>query len=195
VLVEFIGAPGSGKTTTAAQVFAQLKDEGSPAEFVAEQARLYIAERRFAGHLEPDDPVVLDDRDQFEIMKRQLRDEYVFKTVCGPEVVIISDSSPISALLYMTDVARTGALSGSNRPAWEMVEDSVGLADIVFYAHSISRFALHDPNRIHTPEQSLAIDARIPGLLDAVGIMGIPLVGIATQRFAVAMREINARRR
>jgi hypothetical protein len=193
VLIEFIGAPGSGKTTTAAQVFAQLKEEGSPAEFVVEQARLYIAERRFFGSLKPDEPVVLDDQDQIQIMKRQLRDEYIFKKVCGPEVVIISDSSPLSALLYMTNEARSDALCRSSA-GWETVEDSVGLAELVFYANSVLNFALHDPNRIHTPEQSLAIDARIPGLLETLGITAIPLVGSADQRFAVAMREIRARR-
>ena len=48
--VNFIGAPCSGKTTSAAKLFAELKEMGLEVEFVSEYARLYIAKKRIANN-------------------------------------------------------------------------------------------------------------------------------------------------
>lgn len=188
MLINFIGCPCSGKTTTAAGIFSALKDEGTPAEFVSEQARLYIAARRREMALGPYEQLDLDDYDQIRIMHRQYEVENVLTWACGPDVVIVSDSSPLSALLYMSEEGWSAVKSNG------VFDDARKQVELVFYSHPVQRIAILDPNRVHSLEQSLALNERIPAFLEALGIPAIPLFGNAQERLALAMREICSRR-
>lgn len=161
MLFNFVGCPQSGKTTTAAMLFAAFKETGVVAEFSSEQARFYIARRRVEQQLQPEDSLELTDFDQYKIMAAQVEHDEILVKACGPRVMIISDSSPLSSLLYMTPGFR------SNPDVLKLCDRSLRITDVSFYAHPIYRPYINDPNRIHTEAQSRVIDSQIPEMLKA----------------------------
>lgn len=159
MLIGFIGSPCSGKTTTAAMTFADLKGMGLPSEYIAEQARLYIAERRVEQKLNPEDSLQLEDVDQYMIMRRQEQSEVTLTTACGPGTIVIADSSVLNALLYLSP-------EGRKQPGVvRLTEAAVKRYDLLFYCAPVKRPRNLDPNRIHNEEQSLAVDRLIPEVL------------------------------
>lgn len=166
MLINFIGSPSSGKTTLAAATFATLKAEGIPVEYVSEQARVYIAEKRVMEGLHPQDPVSLDDLDQLNIMLRQGQSEDVMMRACGPDVIVISDSSPLNSLLYMTPeiLARDVSLK-QDLLYLSQIEQELGHKTLYFLCEPITSGEALDPNRVHNKEQILEIQERIEEVL------------------------------
>lgn len=177
LLVGFIGAPISGKTTTAFRLFATLKNFGIPGEFVTEQARIMIARaKEFSGQ------VKLDDGFQFQICAEQNKAEQLMVKSCLNGLVV-TDSSSLNSYLYLSEAAKTTAI------------DTVfsGLAqnyDLLFYCPPVPAFVIKDPNRVHSREESLAIDAQVPGMIEKFGIKGkmVVLVGDSDYRLSEALR-------
>jgi nicotinamide riboside kinase len=179
MLVTFIGPPCSGKTTTAARLFADLKEQGLPAEFLAEYARMYIAQkRRFEG---PDFPG-LDDWDQVAILTEQAKSESILSF--DKTSIVVADSSAVSALLYMTDdfIARE-QLRRPDYGGLNAIEEARRCAqryDIVFRCSPVRPGVLYDPNRVHSYEQSVELDKRITPIFELVGLdtsKVVPLFG------------------
>lgn len=190
--VSFIGCPCSGKTTTAAMAFARLKEIGHPAEFVPEYARQYIAHQRLVQGLKPTDKLVLNDADQKTIMCQQSSLETTMSRACGPDVVTISDTWSLSALLYMTP-------EGRKDPFIRAVIESQVLpfVDLLFYAMPVSQPKSLDPNRIHNDEEALAIDGLILPVLRefAPDINIVMLDGTPSERVGHVMYHIGRRSR
>lgn len=138
---------------------AKLKNVGISCEFIAEQARVYIAETRYTKKLNPQDKLLLNDSDQALIMNRQLEVDTVMSTVTGPEVIVVSDSSPLNSLLYMTDEFR------SQDQIKALTARAIGATDLIFYAMPIRGIDLLDPNRIHDEAESVKIDLKIVPIL------------------------------
>jgi hypothetical protein len=160
VLINFIGSPCSGKTTTAASLFAKLKEDSHLAEFIPEQARHYIATLRFNEQLAPSEPIQLDDSDQYKIMEKQSTLERIITIASGSDVVVVSDSSVLNALLYMTDENKQSFLTQA------LVFQAMQRVDLFFYCPPVESLLIHnDPNRVHSAEESLAIDKKIPDLM------------------------------
>lgn len=86
LIVAMVGGPGVGKSTTAAAVFARLKNEGVNCELVHEVAKdLTWEERHFAlGH-------------QALIIAKQLRN---YDRLYGKVDCIVTDTSPLLAHVY-----------------------------------------------------------------------------------------------
>lgn len=184
MLVSFIGSPASGKTTTAAAVFSELKNSGQSVEFLPEIARFYIAKLRVSKGLSPSDKLSLDDSDQIQIMKEQSFMEAIMLQACGKAVTIISDSSPLNSLLYMSEGAR------SLPEVKTLVEEYLDRAPIVFYSKPVSGGSVYDPNRIHSPDFSSMIDLKIPEMLSLYGINAIALMGNSKIRCANSLHII-----
>lgn len=165
MLIAFTGAPCSGKTTTAARVFADLKDAGYPAEFLPEFARTYIAYRRLKGDTSP-----LTDNDQVNIMQQQSEAEGMM-ALSSPDSIVVADSAALNALLYMSPELR-------NLPHMqENARHAVARYGLVFRCHPVRPGSMYDPNRVHDFNQSLAIDAQVEPLLKEYGLPIIPLGG------------------
>lgn len=161
MLTCFLGAPISGKTTTAALLFAGLKDNGYVAEFLPEQARVYIAEQRRAGRDLAQEP--LNDTDQLEIMGRQGTMELLF-TEAAPKSIVVADAAAFLALLYMTPTCRSlpRIVAAAKRSAARF--------DLLFRCHPVKPGDLYDPNRVHSFEQSQALDAQLEEVMHLVEV-------------------------
>lgn len=172
--------------------FATLKEIGIGCEFIAEQARLYIAHRRFSERLAPDDKLVLQDEDQLSIMNKQITVENTFFEVCDKGTILISDSSPFNTLLYLSEDGLQNAITR------KLVEKATFAADIVFYAPPVIEVDVVDANRIHNHQQSLKIDESIPKILTdiapAVWKSIIPLHGDPKARLGQVTSAIMLRR-
>ena len=179
MLVTLIGSPCSGKTTCAARMFAALKDAGVPAEFLPEQARLYIAERRAV----VEGGIRLSNVDQVLIMKKQLEVEVTMMMACGKEVVLVSDGSPINSLLYMDPEFRKSPMVKA------MVDIHRQHQSLTFYVNTVSPGFGADPNRIHDMEFSRTVDRELPELLrqEVPWLSYIHLQGDSQHRTDVAL--------
>lgn len=159
MLLSFIGAPCSGKTTVAALVFAALKDAGQAVEFVPEKAREYIAEYRVKHDQFPPQSVTLTDVDQLAIMHRQVACEENFSDACS-QSIIVADSSPLNTLLYMSEETRQLA------EVKDLVRIHLSLNPTVLYCPPLSSsYWPYDPGRIHDEPASRAVDQSIASLI------------------------------
>lgn len=183
MLVGFIGSPCSGKTTVASKLFAELKDMGLPTDYVVEQARFYIANKRFTQRQNgANNAITLSDDDQLAIARQQFRHEIV---MADPQTILLTDSSVLNSLLYMS-------------PEFRLTEEVQSLAraaaaryDILFICHPVKRPDGVDPNRIHDEQFSLKIHESMDTVINPL-IWDLPspikhLVGPSRTRLQDAM--------
>lgn len=155
-----IGSPNSGKTTTAAGLFSNVKQIGLLAEYIPEQARVYIAEKRKENSLKPTDKVILKDQDQLSILKKQLDYENLIMASYGTDCILISDTSPLNTLLYMSPEARN-----KNDFLSVLKQREKQIKVKYFYCEPVPTSPVSDPNRIHSLEESLKINSLIPEII------------------------------
>jgi len=170
MLACFVGAPISGKTTTAARLFADLKEQGLPVEILTEHARTYIAHKRF---FQRENFKYLTDSDQAAIFEEQAQHEAILSW--DPSSIVIADSSAISALLYMTDefIAQSAKVVTEYGVSniIDRARECAKHYDIVFRCAPIRpgvNYGANDHNRIHSFEQSVELDKRIDFIFDTV---------------------------
>jgi hypothetical protein len=184
MLVGFIGAPCSGKTTTAAKLFAALKDMGLPSEYIAEKARSYIAAKKFALRADNREHLFsLGDEDQIAIAHTQYRAELTMNT---KDVVVVTDSAVLNSLLYMTPSAQ------NSESVLALMREAVSKYDILFVCAPVPRPAGEDPNRVHDEAASFALHAQIERLLAPLyaGKVVHVLTGSSHERLAAAFSEV-----
>lgn len=181
MLISFIGSPASGKTTTAALVFAKLKEYGLTSEFLVEQARIYITEKRLAN---PDKQLVLTDDDQLKILANQIKLENLFHSACPSTTYIITDSSAINTLMYLTPTTQ--------QVVAEVVKQAASKYKLVFYCQPITQLVkIIDENRVHTEEESQILDSHLKTLLNNFKDLNVTtLFGNPHERAAKAITKI-----
>ncbi len=190
MLIGFLGAPISGKTTTAAQLFASLKDLGYVAEFLPEQARAHIAFERYDAKRKGDPEPQLDDTDQLDILRAQNLHEKVFAAVAAPASFIVTDCAAFLALLYMTPEAR------ADEKVLAKARASAERFDLLFRCYPVRPGHGFDPNRKHSFEQSQELDTQLDAILDLVGIdrtKVVDLAGPSQMRASMALTEVLER--
>lgn len=185
MLIGFIGCPNSGKTTTAAQVFADLKQLGISSEFLPEQARYHIAKKRWSESLSPSQSVPLQDEDQEKILDQQAKTESIFKKACGQDVILLTDTCTYNSLLYMSPECQDNEIRKRN---WNYCK-----YDLLFYSKPIPyETNLLDPNRVHSETEALKIDSRIPELIKTLNLTVHPVFGNSDQRKQHVLKQILA---
>lgn len=184
MLISFVGSPASGKTTTAAKLFASLKDRGMVVEFVAEQARWYIAQERILKQKS-----VFTDKDQMNILKKQLHCEKIMKKSCGKNGIVITDTSALNALLYMSEEAR----NLKNVKNIVKTITSTKHYDLTFLCQPIEINKIEDPNRIHSLSESKKIHKSIEAVFYrfAPEIKLLHLTGTSEERYKQALKIIE----
>lgn len=186
MLIGFLGSPISGKTTTAARLFAELKDGGYSSEFIPEQARVLIAQRRYDASKKNEEMKTLDDWDQFTIMIRQNNMEEIF-SFASSRSLVITDCTAFLAMLYMTPEFR------NEKKVLDMAVNSAKRFDILFRCHPVNPGELYDPNRVHSFEQSQILDSQLDDVIKFIGIPVekiIELVGPSNVRSSRAHYEV-----
>ena len=88
--INFFGGPGSGKSTTAANIFAELKKQHFDVELVTEYVKLWAYEGRYP-----------DKYDQITLFAQQLNHE---KTVLKNSQATIITDSPVPQNIVYTDL-------------------------------------------------------------------------------------------
>ena len=185
MILSLLGSPRSGKTTVAARVFSNLKEASFGCEFIPEQARLYIAEKRVNNNLKPSDSLTLSDQDQVNIMAKQFLYQQLMLKACGDGAIIVTDSSPLNALLYMSEDSK------NTNTVKELVAQTLQLETLYFYCAPVEWLGGLDPNRIHSREQSLAIDSNIiTTIYPLLKTTPLTLIGEPENRWRFATSEI-----
>jgi predicted ATPase len=178
MLISFIGAPCSGKTTSAARLFADLKDLGYPAEFVAEAARLYIAKKK--NHY-GDTSFSLSDVDQLMILSLQKSAE---ETMNHRGSLVVTDSSVFNTLLYLSDESQ------EDPKVREDISSAKKRYDLIFRCPPVKASTECDPNRVHSFEESLGLNNRLTEICSRYEIHPILLGGTTRQRVSTAMEHV-----
>lgn len=156
MLINIIGSPHSGKTTLAARLFDHFKTDDISSEFITERARQFIVEKRFRERLVLGQKVFLTDEDQVQIMKSQLMLEAAYVYSVPKQTIIVSDSSPLNTLLYLSP-------EGRKLPeVQKMIKMSLVLKPKVFWARVTPGSYKNDTNRIHDEKFSRQVDEDLP---------------------------------
>jgi AAA domain-containing protein len=147
--IGFVGSPFSGKTTTAAHVFAELKRLGHPVEFLPEHAREHIRNRRKEAHIQGTKEVPMGDDDQMRICRGQYDAEHDIMNFSGDSVILISDGSTVNASFY------------TERELFD-AEKLLSQYDILFFSRNVERAGDGvDGNRVHDADFSKLVDAHM----------------------------------
>jgi thymidylate kinase len=160
--INFIGSPCSGKTTSAAKLFADLKELGLEVEFISEYARYYIANSRLQFKA-INKSFKLDDNDQYHIFHKQLEIETIMSEA-SKDAIVISDTSVWNSCLYMTEKYLKDFLNTTEyKQAINRYENEKGLTII---CSPVERPYSPDSNRVHSKEESLKIHYNIRHTLE-----------------------------
>jgi hypothetical protein len=145
ILIGFAGSPYSGKTTTAALLFGELKKRGVQVEYLPEYARERIRELKALNLIH-----LLDDEAQITIRDRQAESEDKHLEHNGDGAVTITDGSTVNSFFY----------GGSGDAGVEAAR-----YDLLFFSENIESRSAIDANRVHDVEFSRDMEKRIESTL------------------------------
>lgn len=148
LLVPFISGPGAGKSTTAALVFAALKERGHNAEFVPEVAKAATWE----GH----DFAI---RHQVSLMGQQMR---AWDRVDGKVDIAVTDTSTLLSLIYPDD-----SMDERTQHDWRefILSDWRRRDPLLIHLHRNARRPYNPAGRIQTEEEAICLDKSVMQLL------------------------------
>lgn len=167
-VISFVGGPGIGKSTSAARLFAYLREACINAELVTE----YAKELHYRG--------VLDSTDQVSISQEQIKRLSVCRS---PEVdITITDSDPILGLAYCTTPEQVEAIT-------PLIQDCLNRRNTLFVVNS-PRATYDARGRHHTREESSEIHQAVLDLLSRHELttmhIASPWRAVETEHAAVA---------
>jgi len=175
MLIGFVGSPCSGKTTTAAALFSELKNAGEPVEFFPEYAREYIMRMRFSNGSRD-----LSKNDQLQIYWKQKEIENMYQTM-SPNSLTITDGSTLNSYFYGLEEKLE-------------LEEELERYDLIFFCRGL-KHTVSDDNRVHDLDFSKKLDIsmaqKIVSLPPYISKKVHTLWGTKEQRLQTAMEFLN----
>lgn len=183
-VLNLFGPPGTGKSTTAAQVFARLKWAGVDCELTSEYAKWASWENNAAAF---DDPVKLFSENLHQLL------------VTVPQCDVVVCDSPLLSCAFFNRFSRRGLFK--NNEFWNdrfslLVEATHAGFDNVNVL--LKRTKPYNPKgRVHTEAQS---NAMYDGMRDMLLTSGAPFFSFdatpetADKIFDITMKELDARK-
>lgn len=161
-IVNLLGGPGCGKSTTAAALFAELKLRGAHCEHVQEWVKGWAWEGRA-----PDGPF-----DQLYIFAKQARAE---ARLFGKVDFVITDSPVLFSAFYEQKYLGHTIVKDS-LPEYYRAARTAGVEHLNFF---LSRFKDYDPRgRYQTADEAAEIDGE---MLEFLRINGFPVEHVTVQ--------------
>lgn len=187
MLINFVGSPCSGKTSIASRVFEKLKSTDAPTDWICEQARLYIVQKRYQEKIPYSKQPVLTSEDQIKILQKQVGLEGMFVSTTGPGVVLVSDGSPLNTLLYLPEEIQ------KSEEVQKLIAIWISFKPVIFWTRFFAKSFPPDQNRIH--DTNFARDAdenKIPKLLEQFPELNVTqLTGSFQERLNTATWSIT----
>jgi len=170
-LIQFIGAPSSGKSTLATDVHTELKKSGINSIFISEVATDFIAEYGI-----PNEPI-----DQMVIFYKQLNKERMF---IGSKDYIVCDSSGMLNYFYFRRLFKEPLSNKDiaiiNHLQKEILK-SLNQWSYIFYVPLMDN-KVEDGIRFHKEDEIKKIDRWIKSYLELENIPHIDLTGISINK-------------
>jgi nicotinamide riboside kinase len=163
LLISFLGLPNSGKTTLALKLAASIKlNNLINCEIITEYARTFITQFKASNNLPHDSSISFTDIEQLQISNKQKELERAFKKASSPYTLLISDSSALNTLNYLSTSTYSSAL-----PQFLSLVNSH--YDVLVFCHLNSKPSkILDSNRIHSESQIKALEPRSLDILDKI---------------------------
>jgi len=147
-LIGFVGSPYSGKTTTAALLFGELKKAGIQVEYLPEYARDRIRElKNMRSKVILDEPAQVFIRD----FQQVLEERHLLHN--GDGAITVTDGSTVNSFFY----------NGSNN-----LESEINRYDVLFFSRNIEERSATDENRVHDLEFSKQMENKILNSLNMI---------------------------
>jgi len=170
IIINLYGGPGTGKSTTSADLFAQLKREGVNAELVSEYVKQWAWERR--------KPV---NYDQFYFFGKQSRKEYSL----FDQVDVVVTDSPVPICAYYAKAFGTPKQAElfveMTKVYYQMCEND-GHTHVHYFLNRVKPY--NPSGRFQTEAQAKQIDFEMKLFL--VDSLGLSLTYIDADQFAAA---------
>ena len=135
MLISFVGAPASGKTTLALGLGFELKKMGEAVEYLPEKARDYIRMNKLLGKID------LEIYDQDAIFQAQKNQESLHVKFNGPNTFTITDGSSVNSLYYLKKDSKVN------------IKEEIERYDLVVVCENVE-VECKDENRVHDKEFS-----------------------------------------
>jgi nicotinamide riboside kinase len=170
-LIQIFGAPSSGKSTLASELYTEMKKKGFNSILVNEYSTEYIAEYGI-----PNSPI-----DQMVIFYKQLNKEIMF---LESKDYVICDSSSILNYFYFrqlfSEKLSKKDIASINHLQKEILKH-INTIDQIFYVPPIVSDDVSDGIRYHNEEQITKIDRWIKSYLELENIGHIDLSNISRE--------------
>ena len=154
LLINFVGAPSSGKSMMAALTFVKLKTDHNSSELIQEYAKQLVWDNKFE-----------ELANQWYVTKKQYD---MIKAVYGKVDYVVTDSPLLLGLYYnrhenenVCNIEKTEKMILSKMSEFD---------NIYIFLERNEEFPYEIEGRIHNEEQSKVISSQLLGLLDEFGI-------------------------
>lgn len=166
-VINFVAAPGAGKSLMSAMIFAELKMKHYSAEMVQEYAKNLVWQNRL---------------EELACQWMVSMEQYRMLKAVNDKVDFICTDSPLLIGVYYN---RTHSENVCNvQKTEEMISSKMQEFDNVYiYLKRNWDFPYEEEGRIHTEEQSIEIEKRLKALL---GEFGIEYLEVTSSRDAIA---------
>lgn len=176
IKLNFYGAPGVGKTTLAARVFAALKEKNKNVEYVSEYAKEKVQEGV--------DVRLLDEEERIEILGEQFKRERRLID-CGVDYIVTDSPMFLTAFYhpysYVIDIVKRRSEKYKEK----------GLEEVHFWIEMETKDNYNQEGRSHDVEESQGINLKMKGFLSYCGLEYNIIKGNPKQRLDKVLKILG----